>query len=414
MLAAGQAAGGAAATHDASEADASHSDTPRVPPHLYLHVPFCHSRCSYCDFFTQCDLSEERATTFLQTMHAELDRWRAYALPGTLETIYAGGGTPTVFMHLARLLRGVGEYLPVGRRAEITVETNPGVAEPHLELLADVGVTRVSVGVQSLVEVELRVLGRSHTSEQAVGTCAAVLDAGLDLSLDLMCGIPGQSLASWGYTLEGAIDTGAQHVSVYPLTLEAGTPLAAACERGIAEVPDPDLTAGMMLLAEEHLSAAGIERYEVANYAVPGRESRHNSAYWTGRSYLGLGPAAHSMLDAETAVATGLLSDEDASRGVARVRVGNPPELAAWADPGAREIELLDAAEAAREDAMLGLRLVSGIGEDLAERADVVRVLASLAADGLVAHVGGRWRTTPRGWLLGNEVFARVWNADPA
>ena len=385
-----------------------------LPPHLYLHVPFCRSRCSYCDFYSQSDLSAERAASFLSDMLGELDRWRDHGLPGAVKTVYAGGGTPTAFAHLLPLLGAVTERFPIEEGAEVTVETNPGVEHPQLRSLAGIGVTRVSVGVQSLVDDELRVLGRSHSAEQALSTCAAVHEAGLDLSLDLMCGIPGQSPESWTHTLELAIDTGARHISVYPLALEEGTPLAAACEAGTVRVPDDDSVASMMLVAEEHLEAAGIARYEVANYAEPGRESRHNSAYWTGSTYLGVGPAAHSMFDASTAVAAGVFRRREPAGDVVRVRVGNAPDMATWVDPATREVECLDAAQAAREDAMLGLRLTAGIGDELAERARVTEVLESLAREGLVERIGGRWRTTQRGWLLGNEVYARVWNADPA
>jgi oxygen-independent coproporphyrinogen-3 oxidase len=220
-----------------------------------------------------------------------------------------------------------------------------------------------------------------------------------------MCGIPGQNHASWTETLEKAVDSGAEHVSVYPLALEDGTPLDVAVGTGLAEAPDPDLTAELMLMADEFLTMEGFSRYEIANYARPGFESRHNTAYWTGRTYMGLGPAAHSMLDAPTAK----LLYAEREEGAVRARIGNPRDLMAWADGTPPEIEWLDAREVAREDAMLGLRMSRGISDALVEEADVRAIVVGLQSDGLLEYDDGTWRLTRRGWLLGNEVFGAIW-----
>lgn len=400
---------------------------PHLPSHVYVHIPFCRMKCSYCDFYSVSDLGDARISAVITGIEAELTQWSRSSLDGVVETVYFGGGTPTVITGgLIRLVRSALEHFPVRAAAEVTVEANPDSLTPQLaDALAAAGVTRVSVGIQSFAATELTLLGRVHTVDEARAACAAVTGAGLDLSVDLMCGIPGQSAASWVASLEQALETGAQHVSVYPLTLEPGTALDVAVGTGLAQAPDPDIAAEQMAIAEEVLAAAGIPRYEVANYATPGHESRHNLAYWTGRSYLGIGPAAHGMLDAETARHVGLLHGPGPD--VARVRYGNPADIERWLTGRERgEFELLTNAEARREDVMLGLRLVRGVSHGAVLEADLIAVLDSLERDGLVERVTGsglpviedgvvpsmRWKTTRRGWLLGNEVFERVWSGE--
>ena len=410
-----------------------------LPGHVYLHVPFCRSKCSYCDFASVAGASDQQAAAVFEAMRAEVRRWSASGLPGVVDTIYVGGGTPSFLAaETTRLLDVSTRQLPVRDGAEITVEANPDSFDiATAEGFARAGATRVSLGVQSFDDSVLKILGRPHDAEKAAVAAAAALGAGLDLSVDLMCGVPGQSLASWQETLDRAVRSGAGHVSVYPLSVEEGTPLAVAVDAGLIEAPDPDDAATMMTLAGEILGRAGLTRYEVANYARPGKESRHNTGYWTGRSYLGIGPAAHGMLDAETARALGVIAGEDAEAGrdagpdafgrrresravartqdvasideVARVRYGNTPEVEAWLFGEQWEIELLTVSEAAREDVMLGLRMTRGVPVGQVDRAGLTPVLRDLAGLGLTEEADGRWRTTRRGWLLGNEVFSRVW-----
>lgn len=390
---------------------------PQLPAHLYIHVPFCRTKCSYCDFFSVDDLSEANIEMVVRGIEAEIVRWGNAALPGVLETVYLGGGTPTIIAGGAvRLVRAALERFPVRAGAEVTIEANPdSVTALLVEALAATGVTRVSLGVQSFAPTELSMLGRVHTSPEALEAARIVRDAGLDLSVDLMCAIPGQTNASWIASLEQAVATGAQHISVYPLTLEDGTPLQVACDSGLVNAPDPDIAAEMMTLAEELLAARGMPRYEVANFAVPGHEARHNLAYWTGHSYMACGPAAHSMLDAPTAVAVGLLTQQAADAGAVRVRSAAPASFESWMTCGDIEVEILDGDEVAREDVMLGLRLTRGVATSKVTAARLDTVMEDLERLGLVerfragAPTSERWRTTRRGWLLGNEVFGRVW-----
>ncbi len=381
---------------------------PALPGHVYVHVPFCASRCDYCDFYSIVDELHEHTVTYVAAATSEAYRWASRGLPGVLETLYIGGGTPTVLGgQLIRLVTDILERFPVRKAAEVTVEGNPDTLHAGLvDPLAAAGVTRVSVGVQSFDDRDLRLLGRRHDAAKAEAACAAVRAAGLQLSVDLMCGVPGQTPSVWIDTLERAIATGAGHVSVYPLSVEEGTPLAAAIDTGLVAAPDPDMAADMLLAAETLLERAGIIRYEVANYARPGEESRHNTAYWTGRPYLGIGPSAHGMLDPATAQWANFIGAPD---GVARVRYANVRDVERWFMGESPEIETLDAGQSAREDIMLGLRLVAGVSRVTVDHAGLTPVLESLRDQGLVELAAERWRTTTRGWLLGNEVFGRVW-----
>jgi len=400
--------------------DMGQFDGAHLPSHLYVHIPFCASKCSYCDFTSVSGASEDIVRGVFIGIRTQLTVWSRYALPGVLDTIYFGGGTPSRYPEkVAQELTYIRDRFPVHPRAEITVEGNPDSLDADsMALLADAGATRISVGVQSFDDGVLRLLGRRHDAEAAWAACHEVMDAGLDLSVDLICGVPGQTITSWSETLERAVSTGARHVSVYPLSVEEGTPLWVAVDSGLVDEPDPDMAADMMMLAANVLGHHGLNRYEVANYASDrAHESRHNTAYWTGNSYIGIGPGAHGMLDSDTATAVGML--DIGNDDVARVRYGNAPDLEDWLTGRGDTSETLTGSEAAREDVMLGLRMARGVAAEQVEAAGVTAVLESLAAEGLCERVadaqGGahvRWRTTERGWLLGNRVFGRVWDGE--
>ncbi len=394
------------------EPGADFGDVARLPAHLYVHVPFCASKCSYCDFASESCNDPERIRAVFTAMRSQLRQWSNSALDGVLETIYFGGGTPSLCAEwVVETLDYIGEEFTIHPTAEITVEANPdSLSRDVVDLLAAHGVNRVSVGVQSFDASVLGMLGRRHDAIAAWRACEAVLDAGLALSVDLICGVPGQSESSWVETLRRAVDTDAGHISVYPLSVEEGTPLAAAIDSGLVAEPDPDSAADMMVIASEALARAAFTRYEVANYAkTAADQSHHNTAYWTGRSYIGIGPGAHGMLDAETALVAGMGAGLAPG---ARLRYGNSGDIDEWMVGRGDTSEVLSAEEAAREDIMLGLRLAEGVDERAAEAAGVADALRQLAAEGLVEHAAGRWHTTTRGWLLGNEVFSRIWLGD--
>ena len=386
-----------------------------IPAHLYVHVPFCASKCDYCDFVSVADADADFVEVVFAGIRTQATTWSRTGLDGVIETIYFGGGTPSLHPdQVVRTLEHIRDTLIIHPNAEITVEANPDSLSAGVAgTFAEAGVTRISVGVQSFDDHVLRVLGRRHDAASAVRACQAVVDSGLELSVDLMCGVPGQTITSWSETLSHAASTGAHHMSVYPLTIEDDTPMSVAISTGLLPEPDSDAAAEMMVLAEEALGYHGLARYEVANYAESrAHESRHNTAYWTGRPYAGLGPAAHGMLDAATARAVGLLSDDDDD--VARVRYGNAASIADWLLGRGDSTETLSAEEARREDVMLGMRLTRGVRTDDVDAAGLSGVMLALSEDGLVEPVdtprtGIRWKTTRRGWLLGNEVFRRLW-----
>jgi len=383
---------------------------PHLPAHLYVHVPFCASKCGYCDFASVADAPENIVRAVFTGTRTQITRWAHTGLDGVIETVYFGGGTPSLYpAEVTGLLEHVRASFALHPNAEVTCEANPDSLTPDIaEDFAAHGVTRVSIGVQSFDDHVLRVLGRRHDSQTAEKACRDVVDSGLELSLDLMCGIPGQTMTSWSESLERALSTGANHMSIYPLSIEDGTPLQVAIAAGLLGEPDPDMAADMMLLAEAMLGYHGLARYEVANYARSrAHESRHNTAYWTGRPYMGVGPGAHGMLDSDVARMIGMLGDE--ATDVARVRYANAGDNEQWLIGAGDSRELLSADEVSREDVMLGLRLVRGVPAEKVASAGETAILESLAAQGLAELVDGRWRTTSRGWLLGNQVFGRVW-----
>ncbi len=266
---------------------------------LYLHIPFCRAKCLYCDFdsraLTGCAL-EEAIGAYCEGLSAQVDAHGNAGELSEVETVYVGGGTPSLLggrlVGLVDLVRSYCE--PV----EFTCEANPESFTLDLaQALRAAGVTRISLGVQSLNASELKAIGRVHSAEQAMLAIAQAKAAGFSTSCDVMCGLPGQTLDTFAETLRSLVTLNPDHVSVYPLQLEEGTPLARMEEAGEMEVPDEDFQAQCMDLAAEVLEEAGYERYEVASYAKPGHRCRHNIAYWTGKPYLGLGRSAASMLD---------------------------------------------------------------------------------------------------------------------
>lgn len=266
---------------------------------LYLHIPFCRAKCLYCDFdsraLTGCAL-EEAIGAYCEGLSAQVDAHGNAGELSEVETVYVGGGTPSLLggrlVGLVDLVRSYCE--PV----EFTCEANPESFTLDLaQALRAAGVTRISLGVQSLSASELKAIGRIHSAEQAMLAVAQAKAAGFSTSCDVMCGLPGQTLDTFAETLRSLVTLNPDHVSVYPLQLEEGTPLARMEEAGDVEVPDEDFQAQCMDLAAEVLEEAGYERYEVASYAKPGHRCRHNIAYWTGKPYLGLGRSAASMLD---------------------------------------------------------------------------------------------------------------------
>jgi oxygen-independent coproporphyrinogen-3 oxidase len=362
---------------------------------LYLHIPFCAKRCGYCDFVTEAINPENpRLDDYVEGLIRDI---RAAAREGALakiETVYLGGGTPSFLgsRRLVNLVYTLSLSLNLSPTTEFTLEANPESLAPALVRdLYSLGVNRFSLGVQSFLNLELAALGRIHDARTARAALAAIRERTENVSVDLMCGLPLQSAASWRQSLAEALRGGASHISVYPLTIEDGTPFARAVAEGRQPPPDEDAQAVMMQDAQELLTAAGFKRYEVASYAREGFECHHNIAYWTGVPYLGFGTGA-----------AGMRTLADGSR----ERLYN-----------GEIVECLSHAEAVLEDLMLGMRMSAGISQAAVRHAatlvpHILDTFEELRALDLVTLSEGRFRPTTRGWLLGNELYGRIWDSD--
>jgi oxygen-independent coproporphyrinogen-3 oxidase len=381
---------------------------------LYLHIPFCIARCAYCDFATSACDDDARMDAYAEALCLQLRRASKNGLLAGVKTIYIGGGTPTHFgsRRLNSLVYTISLSVNLENVVEFTCEANPESLDTAMvaDLFA-LGVNRFSIGAQSFDDAVLSGYGRVHSSEAIERAVACVKTRTENFSLDLICGGPGQDMLSWKSSLARSLELGAPHISVYPLMLEEGTPLEARVAAGECVVASEDMQADMMLAAQNRLEAAGMHRYEIASYALPGFESKHNSAYWTGVEYLGLGAGASSMLNAHDARVFGGL--EDVPEG-SRVRLASLKDDRAYADSLGRprfEVECLTPREAAIEDLMLGMRRSDGVAREQAQNVDeALSVFDDLAHKGLVTEEEGRFKPTERGWLMGNEIFAALWD----
>ena len=387
---------------------------------LYLHIPYCKRKCAYCDFASYATRDMSLPAAYAKALSELVKEADALGLFEGIRTAYVGGGTPTTAGEsLPGLVAGVARLAPL---EELTVEANPESLTPGLELrLAEAGATRISLGVQSTHDEELKALGRIHTSSEALRALETCVNAGLRVSADLMCAIPLQSPESWKESLIRVAETGVGHVSVYPLQVEDGTPFAKMVDDGELELPTDDVEADRMEEAESALLGYGLTRYEVASYSVPGDESLHNRLYWTGEPYLGLGHAAASMLTPDgykllrKAVPSLPKPPDNAFRirltcTTAPERLIKEPALAAQSF----DVEFLTKREAVAEDLMLGARLVDGLDPSLVAYANealgderVTACLDTLVEDGFL---NSHHAPTPRGWLLGNELYGRLWD----
>lgn len=265
---------------------------------VYVHIPFCKSRCKYCDFFSTTQL--ERRDAYVQAVLQEMDRRLAY-LPEDekISTIYMGGGTPSMLENrqVAALLNGIRSRWHVAADAEITLEANPGdISAEKVQEWHDIGVNRLSIGIQSFSDELLARIGRRHTAAEALQAVRTAQEAGYDnISVDLMYGLPGQTEDDWRKDVEQALALDIQHISAYGLMYEEGTALTGMLHRGEIEEADEELSNRMYDYLGERLERAGFGHYEVSNYALAGCESKHNSSYWNGTPYLGLGAGAHSF-----------------------------------------------------------------------------------------------------------------------
>lgn len=328
---------------------------PAQPVSIYIHVPFCRSKCAYCDFYSIAN--QQLMHDFAPLVAEELRLRRDFVPLGEVCTVYVGGGTPSSLApsQLALLLDAVRAHTALQPRAELTLEANPDDLSPAL--LAEyrrMGFNRLSLGVQSLADAELTALGRRHTAQRAVEAVGMAQREGFgNISIDLIYGLPGSTASTWRRTLERALALGVQHLSCYHLTVEERTRLHQQVRRGEVQPVDEEQSVAQYALLRQLTAQAGFEHYEISNFALPDMESRHNSGYWLGRPYLGLGPAAHSYNG--------------------RIRQWNPRSLRLWAD-GLRqkqpsvEQELLTDTDAYNELLLTRLRTKWGVSLSEVER----------------------------------------------
>ena len=381
----------------------------RRPLAVYIHIPFCASKCAYCDFASWPGRLEA-ADRYLEALKSEISYWKNLEEPGgsgrrlmdgyEAASLFVGGGTPSVLTaaQLEDLLAAAESLVPLAPGAEVTLEANPGTLTPQkLAVCRRAGVNRLSLGAQSFEDRLLKSLGRIHASRQIDEAVDMARAAGFDnLNLDLMYGLPGQSMEDWRRTLAAAVALRPEHISAYSLIVEPGTPMADRVARGEAVVPEDEAVNAMQRAAVDFLSVAGYERYEISNFARPGCACRHNMTYWLRGDYLGLGCAAHSMLG--------------------EWRFANPADLNAYL-AGARrtEAQRLTREDAMEETLMLSTRTCRGLDlagwrerfqEDfMAGREEIVRRLETA---GLARLESGFLRLTLRGMEVQNAVVLEL------
>ena len=363
----------------------------RTARHLYIHIPFCLQICPYCSFYKDI-AGPGKADPLVEAVIREVELFGNRCAP---RTVFIGGGTPTALSvtQLERLFAGLQRHLDFTDTDEFTIEMNPAtVTARKAELLRGFGVNRISMGVQSWDPHLLKLLGRVHDADQVRRSFAILREAGFDnLNLDLIYGIPGQTLAQWEESIRQTADLQPEHISAYCLTYEEDTEFFERLTRGEFR-EDAESDAGFFERGVEMLSAAGYGQYEISNHARPGRECRHNLAYWEGADYLGLGPSAWSTIGER--------------------RWQNAPDTAAYVQAvqaGVRPLrneEILPAATREAEKIAFGLRMNAGI--DPARLAERHELITGLRVEGLLEDHGPRVRLTPRGRLLADEIAAEL------
>jgi oxygen-independent coproporphyrinogen-3 oxidase len=380
---------------------------------LYISVPFCRAKCTYCNFASGVFPASEHGR-YVERVFVELRGARERAqregwlLPKRVGSVYLGGGTPSTLEpeRLREIFAAVRENFVVERDAEVTIECAPGQVTPDfLQAMVEVWATRASLGVQSLVDVEAAATGRMHTRAIVEEDVRRVRGAGLAVNVDLIAGLPGQTMVSWMESVEAVCELGVEHASLYMLEVDQDSRLGreligGGTRYGAGLVPADDAVAAMYEAGCERLERAGLRQYEISNFARQGTESRHNLRYWRREPYLGAGLDAHSML---RRIDGGVL------------RFGNTDDLAGYLSGDAEgEMESVDRAAELEEAWFLGLRLVEGLSLTLlrvefgeATVAAFDDVIAELVADGLLAREGERVALTMRGRMLSNEVFGR-------
>lgn len=373
---------------------------------IYLHLPFCRSKCHYCGFNSHPAKGHD-LDAYLNALRRTLQKMAAHAWSAshTFDTIFIGGGTPTIYApaQIAALLQECLALFPIEKAAEISMEANPNtITLEKLKVLKECGINRLSIGVQSFADSRLKAIGRTHNGAEALTSLKLAREAGFtNLNLDLIYGLPGQSIAEFRQTLEIAVALNPEHLALYELTVDDNTRFAELARQGRLHLPDDDALAAMEDLAYGILAEAGYERYEISNFCRPGYACRHNLNYWHNGSYLGLGAGAVSCLD-----------------GLRLTNVADPDLftcLAATDAPVFQEAEALNLEARFRETVIMGLRLIAGISlTELQQRFGLTPQdyygsrLSRLADLELIEIRDNTLRLTAKGLPIANQILAEL------
>jgi putative oxygen-independent coproporphyrinogen III oxidase len=372
---------------------------------VYVHWPFCRAKCPYCDFNSHVRHGGIDEVRFLAGYLRELDHFASLAPGRRVSSVFFGGGTPSLMTprSVAAIIEGIAKHWEIAGDAEITLEANPtSVEAENFAGYRAAGVNRLSLGVQALDDASLKALGRLHTAEEALAALAIAKDNFDRVSFDLIYAREGQTAREWREELARALDHAADHLSLYQLTIEEGTPFAARHAAGSLHIPDSERAEEFFLLTQELCEASGLPAYEISNHARPGSESQHNLIYWRAHDYAGIGAGAHSRITA-VGVKRALSTTKSPEVWLAQVEAQGH---------GITSDEVLSAEDAAEEYLLMGLRLAEGI--DLARLAAIGGSaldedrLVILENDGLIARNGSRLAATPEGRLVLNRLILEL------
>jgi len=404
----------------------THESTPKpVVPNqgmgLYIHVPFCATKCPYCDFNTYQGI-ESLLEPYLEALTTEIQLWGRVLSKLRVNTVFLGGGTPSYLPehHLPRIFEVINSSFVLREDAEITVEANPDdLNQSNCAAWLRLGINRLSIGVQSLDDGMLKMLGRRHDSSRAKNAVEEAQAAGFtNINLDLMYGLPGQSMTQWQDTLQRVTSLTPKHLSLYALTPEAGTPLHQSLKDGSVPNPDSDLAADMYQHAREHLAEAGFHHYEISNWSLPDYQALHNLGYWRNLPYLGVGPGAHSRLGSYRF--WDVSSPRSYMTNVRKWAASNPEACQSLTEAALKSASPVDGWEHispeidGSEIMILGLRLLDGmdmeeasarVGQDL--EAIYGGQIGELSELGLLERRNGLLRLTTETYLIANQVFTR-------
>lgn len=370
---------------------------------LYVHIPFCLKKCRYCDFYSLPAGSSSMLKRYTKALKKELEIKAAYFSDTRVKTVYIGGGTPSIMSgeQLKRMMDAIGTYLQVDHDAEISLEANPATLDADkLRDIRKAGFNRISLGIQSFKDQELFILGRSHTADDAMNTIKLIQDSGIsNYNLDLIYGIPGQTMSSWEKTLEIALEAEPTHLSMYLLQLDESTPLAVDIRKGRLTLLGEECEAQMYELGMDMINTRGFMQYEISNFSRPEYECQHNLGYWKAMEYIGIGAGAVSFTDQRR-----YINKRDLIHYLSAMENGTQCEV--------EELEYMKEHELVADAIILGLRMCNGIDlQQLQDRYGInildyyKDVIEEYIDRGLLYINNGRLRFSQKAYFISNEVL---------